>query len=285
MKKAINAWTVDNAVGFDELFKQVKEAGFEGIELNVDAVGRESHSLSFDTSDSELEHIKNLSKEHDLKIVSISSSLYGEHGLGVPDKEQRELSKKVLRTQLRCAKALDAPGILVVPGGIIEQNSIAKAYETSLQTLKEMNPEIKAAQIYVGVENVWNGFFMSPYDMSVLIDETKNPFICAYFDVGNVVAFSWPEYWIEILGEKAKLIHIKGFKRGNMAFGGLNTGGTFVDLLDADINWYAVVSALRKIGFNGYLTAELPTPEKDSDHVKYYRDIVVAMDKILSMIT
>ena len=282
MKKAINAWTVDESTGFEEMFKQIKEAGFDGIELNVDSTDGSPHSLNFETTDNELEKIKNLSEKYEIGIASISSSLYGVHGLGVPDPEQRELSKKVLRTQLKFAKALGAPGILIVPGGIKEQNSIAKAYETSLQTVKEMNAEIEEAKIYVGVENVWNGFFMSPYDMSVFVNETGNPYVCAYFDVGNVVAFSWPEYWIEVLGDKAKLIHVKGFKRGTKAWGGLNTGGTWVDLLDADIEWDAVVSALRKVGFKGYLTAELATPEKDSDHVKYYKSISDALDKILS---
>ena len=282
MKKALNAWTVDSSVGFDEMFRQVKEAGFDGIELNVDAVGSKSHSLTFETSDSELEHIKNLSKRHELGIASISSSLYWTYGIGAADEKAREMSKQILRAQLKFAKALDAPGILVVPGGIQEQNSIAKAYETSIRTIMEMSPEIMEAQIYAGMENVWNGFFMSPYDLSVFVDKIDNPYVCAYFDVGNVVAFSWPEYWIEVLGERAKLIHIKGFKRGSEAFGGLNTGGTFVDLLEGDIKWDAVIAALRKTGFNSYLTAELPAPDKDSDSEIYYKDISAAMDTILS---
>jgi len=282
MKKALNAWTVDNSTGFEEMFKQLKEAGFEGIELNLDAVGSLSHSLTFDTTDSELEYIKSLSEQYNLEIVSISTSLLGEYGIGLPNEEMREMSKKVIRTQLRFAKALGAPGILVVPGGIQDQKSIAKAYETSMQTLKELGPEIEAAGLYVGVENVWNGFFMSPYDMMVFVDETKNPYVCAYFDVGNVVAFSWPEYWIEILGERAKFIHVKGFRRTGRSYGGLNTGGTFVDLLDADIEWGAVTAALRTAGYDGYLTAELASPEKDSDFVDYYKGIASSLDKIIN---
>ena len=40
MKKSLNAWTVDGAAGFEEMFSQVKAAGFDGIELGQYAVPR-----------------------------------------------------------------------------------------------------------------------------------------------------------------------------------------------------------------------------------------------------
>ena len=39
MLKSLNAWTVDASTGFAEMFRQVRAAGFDGIELNVDAPG------------------------------------------------------------------------------------------------------------------------------------------------------------------------------------------------------------------------------------------------------
>ena len=40
MKRALNAWTVDSALSMEETFAAVAAAGFEGIELNVDAEGK-----------------------------------------------------------------------------------------------------------------------------------------------------------------------------------------------------------------------------------------------------
>lgn len=77
MKKSINAWTVEDAAGFPELFRQIKEAGFEGVELNVDAEGHSAHSLTLDTTPAELEEIAALSRQYQLPVVSVSSSLYG----------------------------------------------------------------------------------------------------------------------------------------------------------------------------------------------------------------
>jgi len=282
MKKALNAWTVDSTTGFEEMFLQLKETGFDGIELNVDEVGHSQHSLTLETSDAELDNIKTISEKTQLPVVSISTSMLGGYRMGAPDEADRELAKKVIRTQLKCAKALGASGILIVPGGVPQQKSFIKARELSMRTLLELKPEIEEAKINTGVENVWNGFFMSPFDMISFIDEADSPYIRAYYDVGNVVAFSWTEYWIEALGSRISHIHVKDFKRGGTAFGGLNSGGSFVDLLKGDVNWEAVIPALKSVGFDGYLTAEVFKNNEAMSYTDYYKEVAKAIETIIT---
>ena len=278
MKKSINAWSVDGAVGFEEMFSQMKAVGFEGIELNVDKAGHSAHSLTMETTAEELTEIKALADKYDLPVVSISSSLYAGN-MGSPDPECREFAKKLLRKQLECAKALGAGGILVVPGGIEPDgsHSIKQAYENSLETLASLKDVIYETKINVGVENVWNGFFMSPYDMMVFIDKLDCPYLGAYYDVGNVIAFSWSEYWIEILGTRIKNVHVKDFKRNTR----INSGGTFTPLLKGDTNWKAVIPALRKAGFDGYLTAEVFKAE-DESYEDFYKSILSDIEKMIT---
>jgi len=282
VKKALNAWTVDGTVGFEEMFRHLKEAGFDGVELNVDEAGHSQHSLTLETSDAELGDIKALSEKFGMPVVSISTSMLGGYRMGAPDDSDRELAKQVIRMQLKCAKALDASGILIVPGGVSQQKSFVKAREMSMKTLMELKPEIEEAKINTGLENVWNGFFMSPFDMISFIDEADSPYIGAYYDVGNVVAFSWSEYWIEALGKRITNIHIKDFKRGGTAFGGLNSGGSFVDLLKGDVNWEAVVPAIKATGFDGYLTAEVFKADDNQDFTDYYKEVSDAIGEIIS---
>jgi len=282
MKKALNAWTVDSATNFEEMFLQLKEAGFDGVELNVDELGHSQHSLTLETSDAELEAIKAISEKTQLPVVSISTSMLGGYRMGAPDEADRELAKQVIRKQLQCAKALGASGILIVPGGVPQQQSFIKARELSMKTLLELKPEIEEAKINTGVENVWNGFFMSPFDMISFIDEADSPYIRAYYDVGNVVAFSWTEYWIEALGSRISHIHVKDFKRSSTAFGGLNSGGSFVDLHEGDVNWEAVIPALKAAGFNGYLTAEVFKGDDSMSFTDYYKKVADAIDTIIA---
>lgn len=279
MKKSINAWTVEDAAGFPELFRQIKEAGFEGVELNVDAEGHSAHSLTLDTTPAELEEIAALSRQYQLPVVSVSSSLYGGK-MGSRDAGEREFVKTLLRKQLECARALGSGGILAVPGGQSPRLTLAEDFDRSQATLGELREEIVATGVYVGVENVWNGFFTSPVEMARFIDELDCPLIGAYFDVGNVVAFSWPESWIEILGGRIHHVHIKDFKRQ----AGLNQGGDFASLTQGDVDWTRVVPALRQAGFTGYLTAEVSIGECQDPGItyqEYYRTVAEAIGKIL----
>lgn len=279
MKKSINAWTVEDAAGFPELFRQVKDAGFDGVELNVDGDGHSAYSLTLATTQEELREIAALSRQYGLPVVSISSSLYGGK-MGSHDPEEREFAKALLRKQLECAQVLGSSGILTVPGGQSPRITLAEDYRRSQATLAELREDILAAGVYVGVENVWNGFFTSPAEMARFIDGLDCPLIGAYFDVGNVMAFSWPESWIEILGKRIHHVHIKDFKRK----AGLNQGGDFVSLTRGDVNWPAVIPALRQEGFEGYLTAEVSIDDWDEPEViypDYYKIVAEAIGNIL----
>ncbi|MHB9033486.1 MAG: sugar phosphate isomerase/epimerase family protein [Anaerolineae bacterium] len=259
MKRAINAWTVPGSVTFEDMFRTVAAAGFEGIELNLDREGASAHSLTFNSTQSDYERISGLARQYNLPVCSISTSLYA-NKLGSDVVEDANEARRVLRKQLECAAALGADGILVVPGGISESRSIQQAYDCSKQTLLELVPEINRARIMVGLENVWNGFFASPFDMARFIDELHCQYIAAYFDVGNVAINAYPEYWIEILGRRICKVHVKDFRRPSM------NSGAFVNLLEGSIRWEKVVPALRKIRYDGYLTAELADMPKTPEY-------------------
>jgi len=277
MIKALNAWTVDSSTGFADMFGQVKGAGFDAIELNVDRAGRSANSLTMDTSPADLDMIRALSEKHNLPVISISSSLHG--GMGSRDPEEREFSKRLMFKQIEIAKHLGATGILAVPGGIGKDNSIAKAYELSYETLASCAEKITDSKIYVGLENVWNAFFLSPFDMCSLIDKLDTKYISAYYDVGNTVAFTWTEYWIEILGRRISHVHIKDYKRN----AGVNTGGVFVDLTLGGVEWGKVMNALRGAGFDGCLTAEVFKSDENQSFEEYYGEVAKAADRILAM--
>ncbi|MCL2773107.1 MAG: sugar phosphate isomerase/epimerase [Oscillospiraceae bacterium] len=278
MKKSINAWSIDSKTNFDDMFSQIKKAGFDGIELNVDAKGNSAHSLTLETTDKELADILALSKKYNLLVVSISTSLWWSVNMGSANKENRENSRKLLEKQLICAKTLGASGILTVPGGISEDTSIAEAYKNSFDTLESCKDIIEEYKLKVGLENVWNTFFVSPFDMANFIDSLKCKYISAYYDVGNGVAFSWSEYWIEILGNRISHIHIKDFKRNS----GINSGGTWPDLLKGDVNFRKIIPALKKAGWDGYLTAEIGKTDADQSFEDFYKETVELESKIIA---
>jgi len=272
LKKSINAWSVDPETGFEAMFRQLSAAGFEGIELNVDGANGSAHSLSMDTHEARLAEIKALSEQYGLPVVSVATSLWGK----MPMTEIS--SRALLEQQLKCARALGARGILTVPGGMSDTVSLTRAYENCAASLRAWLPLIEEYGLFVGLENVWNTFFTSPFDMLGFIDELGSPLVGAYYDVGNVTAFSRTEDWIEILGGRIGLVHVKDFKRN----GGANSGGTFCALGKGSVDWSRAVPALRSAGFGGYLTAEV-FRENGQSYEDFYHEISQALDQIISI--
>ena len=66
----------------------------------------------------------------------------------------------------------------------------------------------------------------------------------------------------------------------NFARAGWNAGH-FVNLLEGSVRWEKVIPALRKAGYDGYLTAELSAMPKTPEYL--YESTVKALDTILAM--
>ena len=272
MKKALNAWSVPADVSFEAMFPALKKAGFDGVELNLDAAGSGAHSLSPETTKAQLHEIRALSEKHNLPVHSISSSLWGQAALGA--KSAKYTARELLSIQLDLANALGADGILIVPGGIGDNCSIAAAWDNAQEALEKCRDLIEGGTVRVGVENVWNNFFLSPFEMARFIDTLNIKNLGAYFDVGNTLIFSQPEYWIEVLKTRIVKIHIKDFKKSGW------NAGYFVNLLEGDIRWARVIEALKTAGYDGYLTAELSAMPNTPEYL--YRITSDAMDIIIN---
>ncbi|MDB5085115.1 MAG: xylulose 5-phosphate 3-epimerase [Bacilli bacterium] len=249
MKKAVNQWCFPNGTSLEEVFKQSIQAGFDGVELNLYAPGEVGFTL--DTSAAEAERILKLASSYGLELKSLSTGLLWASPLSSSDPELRAKGRAVVAKQLEIAGLLGMETILVVPGNVDPATSYEVCYSRSQEELKQLLPLAEKRGITIGIENVWNKFLLSPLEMARYIDEFGSSFVGAYFDVGNVLQFGYPEQWIRILGSRIKKVHVKDFSRrvGNI------TG--FVPLLSGDVNWKEVRAAFREIGYDGYITAEL----------------------------
>ena len=273
MKKAINAWSFPKEYTFEECIEAAKRFGFDGIEFNVDEenVG---HSLTLSTTVDELLRIKSLCDLAGLKVVSISSSLH-RFGWGSSIPEEVSYAHSVLEKQLVAAHTFGADTVLVVPGGMKDGVLLSESRRNSIQNLKAALPMIEKYGVTVGVENIVNRFFTSPYDMLSFVDEVGSPLVQTYLDLGNMMAFSAPEYWCDVLCGRIAKIHIKDVKRIDQY-----RGRQAVPLLEGDLDFPLVMSILKRDGFDGYLTAEvsnyaaLPTDD-------YLCGIAAAEDKII----
>ena len=113
---------------------------------------------------------------------------------------------------------------------------------------------------------------MSPIEFARYVDEFESPWVKAYFDVGNVVFYGFPQDWIRTLGARIVKLHLKDFKldRPNSRF-------NFVNLGEGDIDWPEVRRALEEIKYAGYATTEL-----QGGDLTYLKDVSSRVDRILA---
>jgi len=220
----------------------------------------ESGELSLNSTEEEILKVRKMADEAGILLYSVASSLHWKYSLTSNDQRIREKAKSIVKKQLETAKILGCDTILVVPGAVgvdfIPDCEIVEydiAYDRALEAIRELAPYAEACGVAIGIENVWNKFLLSPLEMRDFIDKIGSDFAGAYFDVGNVLISGYPEHWIKILGNRIKKVHFKDFKRTVGTFDG------FVDLLSGDVNYPAVMNALKSVGYDGWVTGELGT--------------------------
>ncbi len=276
MRTGINIWSFSGYSSIKECIDLTKEVGFHGLELSLDEEGE----VSLNSTKDKLLEIKKYSIEKDVHLHSLASGLYWKYSITSPDKAVREKACDIVKKQIETASILGASSILVVPGAVgvdFIQNykavSYDKAYELSLEAFKNLKSYAEGYKINIALENVWNKFLLSPLEMKNFIDEINSDYVGVYFDVGNIINIGYPEQWINILGKRIKKVHVKDFKR---SVGNING---FVDLLSGDVDFPAVIKALRDIGYEDYLTAEMSPYKYCKDGILYSTKI--ALDKII----
>lgn len=276
MKKGISIWSFAEP-DLKKCFELAKDAGFDGVEVAIAAEGE----VSLTSTEKELLKVKEDAKNSGIELYSVASGLYWDYWLTADDKAEREKAKDIVKKHLDTAKILGADTILVVPGSVnadfVSETKVVdykSAYERSFEALSELSKYAESVGVSIGIENVWNKFLTSPMEMRGFIDAIGSDYVGSYLDIGNILFNGYPEHWIKILAEKIKKVHFKDYRK---AAGGLHG---FVDLLAGDVNYPAVMDALREVGYDGWVSAEM------IPNYKYYTETIIyntsnAMDRIL----
>ncbi len=256
--KAINYWAFppksDGSPSDPvEAMRIAKDLGFDAFELTVEAEGR----ITLDTTRSEVEKIRREAEDIGISLLTVASGLAWGTSPTDPREEVRRKAVEDYKKILNIASWLGAKTILYLPGmvsAVFIPDYPPQRYDLvdkrAKEALKELIPYAESVGVKIAVENVWNKFLLSPVEMREFIDYFKSDYVGSYFDVGNVLLYGHPEHWIEILGGRILAVHLKDFR--------INVGNLegFVDLLDGDVDYPAVMRAFRDIGYRGPFTVE-----------------------------
>ena len=262
-KKACKLSMVKEGTTILDKFKVVKAAGYDGIDMDGPP---QKHAEVLKARD-----------ETGLVIHGVVDYPHWMQPLTDPDPKVREAGQAGLQQALRDAKAYGGDTVLLVPGKVTKEVSYADAYTRSQEEIRKALPLAAELGIKIAIENVWNMFLLSPVETARFIDEFQNPLVGAYFDVGNVVNYGWPEHWIRILGKRIMKLDIKEYSRAKRDKSGPYAGFA-VDLGEGDCDWPAVLVALKEIGYQGWCTAEI-----SGGDTARLKDIADRMDRVLAI--
>lgn len=222
------------------------------------------------------EEIKKAAERARIPIHSVMNQEHWRSPLSSSDPAVVEKSMAGMRTSLKNAKLWGASTVLLVPAVVDAKTSYADAWTRSQKQIRQLLPLAKDLNVVIAVENVWNKFLLSPLEFARYVDEFKSPYLKAYFDVGNVVLFGFPQDWIRTLGKRIAKLHLKDFKfRGDAAVGNKRVAD-FCNLREGDIEWLEIHRALTDIGYQGVATVELNKGE-----AAYLKEVSRRVDLIL----
>jgi hexulose-6-phosphate isomerase len=259
----------------EDQLRKWKEAGFEGYE-----------SLDQQASPQKAEAARKMAEKHGLRIHSV---LYGWANFNQTDSFQKDL--KGVEAALRACQAYGAETLLLVPcrigptkqvplpmprpwefdirfddntdhlkqvvaGGNSMYSTYIEAHNKSVDASREavqrLIPTAEKTGVIIALENVWNNLWVKPDVFAHFVASFSNPWVRAYFDIGNHVKYAPPEQWIRSLGKLIVKCHVKDFKINK----DLPQGGRFVHPREGDVNWPVVRKALDSVGYNGWMTIE-----------------------------
>ncbi len=256
IRMAVEYSMLPESLSILQRFQLAKDCGYEQIECPTTP----------DQADAEA--MKAASVKVGLPIHSVMNMDHWKYPFSSADPAVVEKSLEGARTSIRNAHLWGATTVLLVPGVVNAQTSYKDAYIRSQAAIRKLIPLAEELNVTLALEEVWNKFLLSPLEFARYIDEYDSSHIRAYFDVGNVVLYGYPQDWIRTLGKRIAKLHIKDFSfQRDKASGDLVA--RWVSPGDGDIDWTAVYVALEEIGYQGTATLELRSG--DADYLKEMR--------------
>ena len=238
-------------------FKLARDAGFDVVQAPTTPDQRTA------------EIMKNAADNAKVAIDSVMNLDHWQYPLSSSDPAVVEKSLGGMRTSLQNAKAWGSDAVLLVPGVVDPQTSYHEAWTRSQEQIRKLIPLAAELKVVIAIEEVWNKFLLSPLEMERYIREFRSPWVKAWFDVGNVLLYGYPQDWIRTLGASIVKLHVKDFKRQKDSFAWVNLG-------DGDADWAEVRKALAEIHYRGSAIAELPAGDE-----AYLRDVSRRMDRLV----
>ncbi|WP_182868688.1 sugar phosphate isomerase/epimerase family protein [Rhodopirellula sp. JC639] len=241
IRKTLKIGMIGVKGSLEEKFKAAKEAGFEGVEVNVPGID-----------------VDEINKASEAAGLIVDGSVGGTHWNirhSDPDPEVRAQALEKLKRGIEETAAVGGDSCLLVVGHG-KDGTHEEVYQRSSDNIRAALPTAEKHNVAILVENVWNHFLydhaggsdQSVEPLAKYIDQFDSPLVGLQFDLGNHWKYGDIAQWVRDLGPRIKKLDIKGFSRAE---------NKFTKITEGDVDWPGIEAALREIGFKGWCAAEV----------------------------
>ena len=260
-RKALLISMLPDDLPYARRFAMARQAGFDAVEM---------HTIA---KPDEAAEVREAAAGAGIRIHSVMNADHWRFPLSSADPDIVKRSVAGLEASLSNAALWGADTVLLVPAVVDATTTYHDAWTRSRDVIRRaVLPRARELKVTIAIEEVWNKFLLSPIEFVRYVDEFDSPWVKAYFDVGNVVFYGYPQDWIRTLGARIAKVHLKDFQldRPNGRFQWRNLG-------EGDIDWLEVGRALDAVGYRGYVTTEVAAGDAD-----YLKDLAARVDRFLA---
>jgi D-psicose/D-tagatose/L-ribulose 3-epimerase len=232
--------------------RRIAANGFHAVEV----VGTRPHLLPEDFPGDELEGLRSLLVELQLRVCAVACFSAGSHWhFTAPNRHIRGATVDHVKRCIDVAAALGAPVVQSITGApVIQDVPLRDAWRYARDGLRECAEHAEARGVRIGLEAEENTIVRTSADTLELIAEVGHPSLAALLDIGhaNMVPADDPVRAAEVL--LPHLVHCHAHDNAGVFDEHGPLGGGTVD-------WPQVARALR--GYEGAITIEVGSPNPD----------------------
>lgn len=275
MKKSIGDNMIPHGWSLEQGLDLIKKSGYDGVELWLGNVPW----FQMTTTDAQVTELLRKVQDAGLVVSNVSTGLHWDSPLSARDPRVRARAHQIVERQLETAQLLKTDAVLVVVGLVTAEVPYNEVYQRSVEALQKLGAKAERAQVRIGCENCNSEqrFLLSPREFQVFLRDVGRPYVGLHLDVGNIHDTGFAEQWIEIHGPSITRIHLKDVKKHR---GRCGDESVYTNLFLGNNNWPAIRAALQKVGYDGWLVAEMEDRYRFAKDQQFY-DTAVAIDRLI----
>ena len=262
MKLSLHSICIERKYPLLRAIGRAAELGYQGYEIDIGDFGDTGLGLHW-PEEYTPEHVAGAAGAAHAAGIEISSLC-----LGVlwrfyptsPDAAVRAQATEIIRQSAGLA-ALAGAKVILLPIGQPEMLTPEQARDSLVDVLRTCVPEAEKAGVIYAVENVGQALARTADNLIEIVSRVDSPACQVYYDVGNATS-QGAEVGADMrkLGKRIVMLHVKDFQR--------TAGRREVAVIgEGAVDWPGVAAACRDIGYDGFLTLEVPGTAETADDV------------------